>query len=240
MTEPLISVITVCYNASATIGRTIESVDAQTFTDYEHLIVDGASTDGTAELCSTDNPRRRIISEPDRGLYDAMNKGLSRCKGKYLVFLNAGDKLHAPDTLANVARAIESNNYPGVVYGQTQIVDDKGDRIGERHLRAPEKLSLKSFAEGMMVCHQSFYALKRIADGYSPKYKYSADYEWCIKILQHSRNNVYVDDYLTDYLNEGITTRNHRASLIERFKIMRKYYGLGSALLTHVRKLLRI
>lgn len=236
-TTPLISVITVCYNAVATIGRTVASVDAQTFGDYEHLIVDGASGDETLKICDTGNGRRRIISEPDEGLYDAMNKGIDRSTGQYIVFLNAGDKLHAADTLQRVADAIAANDSPGVVYGQTLIVDDNGERISERHLIAPEELNLRSFAEGMMVCHQAFYALRKIVSGYNREFKYSADYEWCIRVLQHSRRNAYIPDYLCDYLSEGITTRHRRASLMERFRIMCRYYGVWSAVTTHIRKL---
>lgn len=88
--NPLFSIITVSYNAEATIGRTLGSIDEQTFTDYEHLVVDGASTDATTALVEkAANPARKLISEPDKGLYDAMNKGISRTDGQYLIFLNA-------------------------------------------------------------------------------------------------------------------------------------------------------
>ena len=92
---PLFSIITICYNAAETIERTLESVDCQTFGDYEHLIVDGASTDKTVDMViARANPRRRLISERDNGLYDAMNKGIVNTSGKYLIFLNADDKFH--------------------------------------------------------------------------------------------------------------------------------------------------
>ena len=150
--NPLFSIITVSYNAEATIGRTLGSIDEQTFTDYEHLVVDGASTDSTTALVEkAANPARRLISEPDKGLYDAMNKGISRTNGQYLIFLNAGDKFHSPDTLATIARAIRENDFPGIVYGQTNIVDNEGNTLGRRHLTAPEKLTLASFADGMLV-----------------------------------------------------------------------------------------
>lgn len=237
-TAPLFSIITVARNAAETIGRTVASVDAQSFEDYEHLIVDGASTDGTQQTAATGNPRRRITSEPDRGLYDAMNKGMSMARGKYLLFLNAGDKLHGPDTLRDVADAIIANDFPGIVYGQTLIVDDEGRPVGERHLRAPENLTLKSFGRGMLVCHQAFYVLRRIAGNYDTAYRFSADYDWCIFALQHSRKNIGLTDrYLCDYLSEGLTTRNRRRSLWERFKIMRRYYGLPHTLLLHLRLL---
>lgn len=233
---PLFSIITICYNASSTIERTIQSVDSQSFTDYEHLIVDGASSDGTCDIIrSHPNDNRRISSERDNGLYDAMNKGISQSKGEYLIFLNAGDKFHSTDTLAVIAKAIEDANHPGIVYGQTNIVDDEGNYLGPRHLQAPERLSIKSFAEGMLVCHQAFVAMRRIAGYYDLKYRYSADYEWCIRCLQHSRNNVGLTDTIfIDYLNEGVTTRNRIPSLIERFKIMSYFYGFFPTIYRHI------
>lgn len=234
--QPLFAIITITFNAADTIERTIESIDSQTFTDYEHLVVDGASYDNTIELVSArPNARRSVISEPDKGLYDAMNKGISHTTGKYLIFLNAGDKFHSHDTLALIAKAISDNNTPGIVYGQTDIVDDEGHRLGTRHLSAPETLTLKSFAEGMLVCHQAFVALRRITGSYDLRYRYSADFDWCIRCLQHSKKNIgLVDTVFIDYLSEGVTTRNRFSSLRERFRIMSYYYGFIPTVVRHI------
>ena len=234
--SPLFAIITVTYNAEKTVGRTLDSVDSQTFTDYEHLVVDGGSTDGTlSDVASQPNPRRSYVSEKDRGIYDAMNKGISLSQGRYLIFLNAGDKFHSPDTLQIIADAIAAAGEPGIVYGQTDIVDDDGRRLGPRHLTAPADLSLKSFATGMVVCHQAFVALRSIVGFYNLKYRFSADYDWCIRCLQHSRCNVgLTDTVLIDYLSEGMTTRNMLPSLRERFRIMRFYYGLLPTLWRHI------
>lgn len=241
MAEPLFSIITVCYNAAGTIGRTLDSVDAQTFTDYEHLIVDGASTDATMDcVASRPNVRRRCISEPDKGLYDAMNKGMSFATGRYLIFLNAGDAFHDADVLAQYACLIEENDGPAVVYGQTNLVDDTGAYIGPRHLPAPEHLTLDSFANGMMVCHQAFVVLRHIAPGFNLRYRFSADYEWCIKCLQHARHTCGTGDRVTiDYLASGTTTRNLYKSLAERFGIMCKYYGVLPTVARHFKFLFR-
>lgn len=235
MKEPLFSIITAAYNAADTVGRTLASVDAQTFADYEHIVVDGASADGTTDLVAgAENPARRMISEPDRGLYDAMNKGIAAATGRYLIFLNAGDKFHSPDTLQLLADTVAREDTPGIVYGQTLIVDDAGRTVGERHLRAPVELTLNSFASGMLVCHQAFVPLRRIAGFYNLKYRYSSDYEWCIRCLQHSRKNVgLTDTYLVDYLSEGLTTRHRLPSLMERFRIMAYYYGFFSTVGRH-------
>ena len=222
--KPLISIITITFNASATLLPTLESIWSQTFRDFEHVIIDGASTDDTLALARA-YPDVRILSEKDRGLYDAMNKGMRLAQGKYLLFLNAGDALHAPDTLQLYADAIMDNDYPGIVYGQTDIVDAGRRRIAPRHLQAPASLTLASFAEGMVVCHQAFVALRRITDSYDTRWRFSADFEWCIRCLQHSRRNVLVPRVTADYLAEGATTANRRRSLMERFRIMCYYYG---------------
>ena len=233
--DPLFTIITVTYNASETIERTVESVDSQTFKLYEHLIIDGSSRDDTLAIVARHhNGLRKVFSEPDHGLYDAMNTGIGRAKGDYLVFLNAGDKFHSADTLRHLADLVVDNDKPGILYGQTDIVDNRGVRLGDRHLIAPEVLTLKSFATGMVVCHQAFIPLRRIAGMYNLKYRYSADYEWCIRCLQHSRRNVYAGEVLIDYLNEGLTTANRRKSLKERFNVMCYYYGTFPTLVRHI------
>lgn len=235
-TEPLFSIITVTYNAEATIGVTLDSVRSQTCRRYEHLIIDGASTDRTLEICRTGHTsRERLTSSPDAGIYDAMNKGLLHSKGMYVIFLNAGDTFHSPDTLQHIADTIEATGYPGIVYGQTDIVDASRRKVADRHLMAPQKLTLRSFAEGMVVCHQAFVALRCITGLFDLRYRFSADYDWCIRALQHSRRNVLLDEPLVDYLAEGMTTANRMASLRERFSIMCYYYGAIPTVLRHLR-----
>lgn len=232
---PLFSIITITYNASPTIGVTMKSVAAQTCKLYEHIVVDGASTDATVELAqrfATD--RTAIISEPDRGLYDAMNKGLGMATGDYVIFLNAGDAFAADTTLELIADTIVDNDYPGIVYGRTRLVDSSRKFVGMRHLEAPEVLTVESFADGMVVCHQAFIVLRKLVDNYDLRYRYSADYEWCLRCLQRSKRNVYIPEIIIDYLNEGVTTRNHFASLRERFRIMCHYYGVIPTVWRHV------
>lgn len=236
METPLFTVVTVTYNAEHTIERTVESVAGQTFADYEHLIIDGASTDRTLALVENCLPAGRVtvVSEPDKGLYDAMNKAIGMAAGKYLVFLNAGDKFHSSETLRTIADAIAGNNFPDIVYGQTNLVDDAGAFIAPRHLTAPESLTAADFARGMLVCHQSFIVKREIAPTYSLDYRYSADYDWCIKCLKKSKKNVYADAVLTDYLYEGLSTTNRRKSLAERFKIMSENYGFLPTCIRHL------
>ena len=234
--SPLFSIITVTYNAAETLPATLASVKEQSCKLYEYIVMDGVSKDNTVQLATDANiTNARIISSPDKGLYDAMNKAIDVATGEYLIFLNAGDAFHSPDTLQKIADVIMNHDFPGIVYGQTQLVNANRQRIGDRHLTAPEELTLKSFAEGMLVCHQALIALRRIVGQYDLRYRFSADYEWCIRCLQHSRNNVYIPHTIIDYLSEGLTTANRKASLKERFKIMCYYYGTIPTVLRHLK-----
>jgi len=232
-----VSIITVTYNAEATLERTLKSVAQQTHPDIEHLIMDGASKDRTVEI-ARQYPHATVVSEPDKGLYDAMNKGLKRATGEYVCFLNAGDKLHQPQTLQHIVEKIAaSSSKPAVVYGETDIVDADGRFLRHRRLQAPEKLTWKSFRKGMLVCHQSFYALRTIAPDYDLQYRFSADFDWCVRVMRQAEQDnmmlLNMGEVLTDYLAEGMTTQNHKASLKERFNIMAHHYGWFSTVLMH-------
>ena len=232
--EPFISIITVTWNAAGVIGPTIGSVERQTSSDYELLVIDGASTDDTLDIVGKASiASLRVFSEPDKGLYDAMNKGIARARGRYIMFLNAGDALADDTVLARLAQHAASN--PGVIYGQTQLVDERRNVVGQRHLTAPKRLTAASFLNGMVVCHQAFVARRDLVPQYDLQYRLSADYEWCIRVLEASPGNAYVGDQpIISYLAEGMTTRHHRASLEERYRIMCRHYGTVKATLAHL------
>lgn len=235
----LFSVITITYNAAETLPPTLESVAAQQFTDYEYLLIDGASTDSTLALAAAAPIKdKTIISRPDKGLYDAMNRGLHAAKGRYVIFLNAGDSFPSPLTLQTYADVIASApQEPGIVYGQTMLVNSERQIIGPRHLTAPANLSFRSFLEGMTVCHQAMAVRRDLAPDYDLQYRFSADYDWVIKILEKSPLNIYTGEVTAHYLSEGLTTKNHRASLLERLKIMSSHYGAWPAFGSHVKKI---
>lgn len=232
--DPLFSIITVTWNAASVISPTLESVRRQTSSDYEMLIIDGASTDGTLDIVRQASiPSLRIFSEPDNGLYDAMNKGIERARGRYIVFLNAGDAFADDAVLARLALLASGN--PGVIYGQTQLVDNDRNVVGHRHLTAPKRLSADSFLNGMVVCHQAFFARRDLVPQYDLQYRFSADYDWCIKVLRGSTVNAYAGETpIISYLAEGMTTRHHRDSLKERYRIMCRNYGTLRATLSHL------
>lgn len=232
---PKFSVITVCYNAQATLEDTIQSVIAQTYHHVEYIIVDGASKDRTLSIINRYRDRiTTVVSEPDKGLYDAMNKGLRLATGDYVCFLNAGDSFHEDDTLQQMVHTLrELTELPDVLYGETALVDAEGHFVRMRRLQAPEHLTWRSFRQGMLVCHQAFFAKRTLAEPYDLSYRFSADFDWCIRIMKKSKvlHNTHLT--LIDYLEEGMTTRNHKASLHERFRIMTKHYGWLSTVVHH-------
>lgn len=244
------TIITCTYNAEHELQRTLDSVKGQSYGPIEHLILDGLSKDHTLpmalayqkETSEMSNERRvEVVSEKDSGLYDAMNKGIRMATGDYLVFLNAGDVFPSSQTLAHVSGSlVEGEALPGVLYGHADIVDDDGKFIRHRRLQPPPVLSWRSFKHGMVVCHQSFYARTDLAKHtlYNLRYRYSADVDWCIRIMKAAEKQGLalknVGEVLVNYLDGGMTVKNHRASLKERFHVMATHYGLVTTVAMHL------
>ncbi len=249
------TIVTITYNAAPVFMRTAESVLAQTYRNVEHVIVDGASSDGTADMALAYKRRSdeavnghevRVVSEPDKGLYDAMNKGLRLATGDYVCFLNAGDFFPDASTLHLIYNNVRLGDFendrermPAVLYGDTDLVDSEGRYLARRRLAPPERLTWRSFRMGMLVCHQAFYARLDIArrTPYDLRYRFSADVDWCIRVMKEASRmslplaNVHAT--VACYQREGQTTENHRASLRERFDVMRRHYGLAVTLAAH-------
>lgn len=266
--RPKFTIATVTYNAAALIECTIESIEQQDYSAVEHIIIDGNSQDETLTLIqhylernSIAEHRHELIvrSEPDEGLYDAMNKALQLATGDYILFLNAGDTLHSPSVLSQIAQQISATEaagsaLPGVVYGHTDLVDEHGTFLRHRRLMPSANLCWKSFKSGMLVCHQSFLAATDIARElpYAYKlYRYSADFDWCIRIMQEAnrqgrplmmaRSGEGQELIISNFLHsdDGTTRQHHQASLWERFRIMNHHYGLLSTCLQHAWFVLR-
>ena len=246
------SIITITYNAEAFLPRTVESVLSQHYRDIDHIIIDGASTDSTISVAQDYMQRSyaaqnghevRIVSEPDNGLYDAMNKGLRQASGDYICFLNAGDffpNANVLDTIVSRSLTGKSRQQlPAVIYGDTDIVDNDGNFLRHRRLAPPRNLTWRSFRKGMLVCHQAFYARLDIARTvpYDTRYRYSADVDWCIRVMKEAERMgaglAYVDSVVVNYTQEGQTTKHHRDSLKERYRVMQCHYGAFTTALMH-------
>ena len=250
-----ITYVTITFNAAAVVKRTLDSVLSQDYPAITHLIVDGASTDDTLKIvedyversnAANNGHRVQVTSEPDNGIYDAMNKGLRSIDGDYICFLNAGDFLPSTDTASRIAEKVHlasqensGTQLPAVLYGDTDIVDSNGKFLHHRRLAPPENLTWKSFRHGMLVCHQAFYARAdyAIATPYNQEYRYSADVDWCIRIMKAAAEEnvpmLNLHMVVANYTQEGQTTLHHRESLRERYRIMERHYGRVQTFIMH-------
>lgn len=238
---PTVSIITITYNAERFLERTIQSIVAQQATDFEYIVIDGASTDGTLDIIR--HYESRIISwisEPDRGLYDAMNKGLHRARGEYVWFMNAGDELYDPQTLSRLLERINTTS-PDVLYSDALFVRDDGSRrsgtpVGLRSAvtphTLPHTLTWHDMALGMKVCHQAFVVKRALASDY-PINNLSADLDWEIQCLKAAQTVEFLPFVLCRYLLGGLSVQQHRRSLIDRFKVLVKHFGFLPTLVNH-------
>lgn len=182
------TIVTVCFNSAATIGQTLASVAAQDFDDYEHLVVDGLSTDGTKAIVTAQaNPRLRWVSEADAGMYDAMNKGLRMAKGDYVLFLNSDDYLVRDDALSLVSAKIDETE-ADCILADTMFVKADGSPAARRY-------SARNFGRwwmrvGVMPPHPSTFARRTLlqsAGGFDTRYRIAADFDLMARVFLKQR-----------------------------------------------------
>src|ERR1700744_4782292 len=150
MSQPKLSVITVVYNNARDIERTMLSVLNQTYPNIEYVLIDGLSNDGTLAIIKKYQDKIKLISEKDKGIYDAMNKGLAAATGDYVLFMNSGDEIYAQDTVAAVFAAGDDAD---IYYGETEMIDANGESLCQHRHKAPAQFTLRSFKFGMSIIH---------------------------------------------------------------------------------------
>lgn len=228
---PILSVITVVYNNAADIERTLLSVLNQTYQGIEYIVIDGRSTDGTLQIIEKYKDRiDTLISEKDKGIYDAMNKALAVATGDYVLFMNSADEFYSDDTVANVFAAADNAD---IYYGETEMIGENGESLGQRRHAAPAKFTWKGFKYGMSISHQAIYIRRSLVEPYDPKYQLSADIDWILRAAKKAGLIVNVNQYVAKYKVGGMSKQKHRQSLAERFDIMKRYYGLVPTLFNH-------
>ncbi len=225
--KPILSIVTVVYNNASQIEKTIQSVINQTFERIEYIIIDGQSTDGTLEIVEKYKNYIIIKSEPDDGLYDAMNKGMQIANGEYLLFLNSGDFLSDPEIITHY---FKRHNNEDIIYGDVNLLGKTGNMIGTRSelstRKLPKNLNWGHMGYGMVVCHQGFIARRRLCPTYNLRYKCSADIDWIISILKNTSSTRYVNRSLSDYSIGGLSIKYQKVCLKERFHIYLRHYGV--------------
>ncbi|MBM3411166.1 MAG: glycosyltransferase [Bacteroidetes bacterium] len=239
MNQPQFSIITVTYNAASLLPATFRSVAEQQDVHCEHVVVDGNSNDGSVALIEVNAQRSvhpvRWMSEPDRGLYDAMNKALALATGKYVLFLNAGDVLHGSDTLSRIAALPEADAY----YGEALRVDEQGRSLGYRLPRPPRQLNWRSLRFGMPVCHQSFLVRRTCAQEYDTNYRIAADIDWMIRCLKVCQHTIHTHGVISHFLVGGISSQRRSKAWRERYLVLSVHYGVFTNFLCHLWMLMR-
>lgn len=222
---PLISIITVSFNAEGTIGNTIESVLKQTYPNLELIIKDGKSTDGTRKVI--ESYRRKIeekgilfqyVSEPDQGIYDAMNEAIKLSHGDWLCFMNANDQFYNGEVIKEVFEYERYDDY-GVLYGNTLTIMYNGAPYisGHDHTELPK---------GMGLCHQSCFIRGTLMKeyGYDCTYKISADYDFFLKLYLKKIPFKYLNKIIARYSREGVSSYALDEIYAERIEIQKKYH----------------
>ncbi len=218
MTQPLVTIITVCYNAETSIVPTMESVFQQTYPNMEYILIDGASSDRTVALIREWEEkflqrciRFRWQSEPDGGIYDAMNKGIRMATGEWINFMNAGDGFHDPEVLTDLF----AKDYPaetGVVYGKTELRLSFGSVVMQ-----PKPLDY--MRKKMPFCHQSVFVRtgEMKAHPFDLAYPYAADYDFFYQYYQRNGKFDYADRLIACFESEeGASSKN-------RLQVNREY-----------------
>jgi glycosyltransferase involved in cell wall biosynthesis len=226
-----ISVVTVCRNAAGTIGETLASFFAQTYADKHLVVVDGASTDETVSIVrSFACDQLTVICEPDRGLYDAMNKGLRAFDGEAVGFLNADDRFHDSGALGAIAAALGEAD---ICYGDLDYVDPaRRQRVVRRWRATPWRKG--AFRRGWMPAHPTFYCRRAVIDrvgAFDIGYRLAADYDFMLRALELGDFRVaQAPKVLVDMADGGLTSADLAARLrhnLEALASRRRWLGAG-------------
>lgn len=218
--HPFFSIITVCFNSAGTIRRTIQSILEQSFEDYEYLVIDGGSTDGTLQIIQEYEPlfqgKMHWISEKDNGIYDAMNKGIGLAKGKYHNMLNSDDFLYHKDVLREVADEINSNPGYGIYYG----IEILRYANGEEFMAARPHHS--RLLHGNMIRHQAAFIQDTVHKkyGYSTKYRMVADQDFFIRTFKDKVRFKPMDIITDVFLLTGISHQRKHESEVESGRML--------------------
>jgi glycosyltransferase involved in cell wall biosynthesis len=240
--RPKISIITITYNAEKYLERTLISVqkalDKVNDSGFlEYIIIDGASSDGTKAIIEQYSfLLNKVVSEPDKGLYDAMNKGLNQAQGEYLWFLNAGDEVRDENVFLQLKEAFHSKN--DIYYSDAMLVKEDGSEVGLRSVLTPhtlpENIKWTDLALGMKICHQAFIPRKAICGAYDTE-NLSADIDWEIRCLKKASGVQKLNFVLCNYLMGGLSVKQHRRSLKDRYIVLSRHFGYIPAFINHIR-----
>lgn len=219
-----VSIITVVYNGQSTIKDTIKSVLSQDYPDIEHIIIDGASTDGTVEIIQSFSDQiAKFISEPDRGIYDAMNKGISLASGDIIGILNSDDFYADVDIISTVVEAFDRTQTDSVFGDLVFVKSDDLDKVVRYYSSA--KFHPQQFANGWMPAHPTFFVRRWAYERYGlfkTDYKIASDYELLTRFLaKHNLSYRYIPKVMVKMRVGGVSTVSLRSNWILNREIVR-------------------
>lgn len=213
-TSPLVSIITVTYNAKNYLEQTIQSVIAQTYPNIEYIIIDGGSTDGTIDVIKKyDNHIAHWVSEPDRGIYDAMNKGIRLAHGKLIGMVNASD-YYEPNTVQRVIEAYQAKPNVGIFHGNINMLNEDGSFFK----RKVADTNLQHLETGFSIFHPTFFVAKRVYDTmglYDTTFRLAADYDFALRCWKAGTEFYHIDSVLSNFRVGGATNQQRQKSLAE-------------------------
>ncbi len=224
----VLTIITINRNNAAGLEKTMQSVLSQTRKDYEYIVVDGASTDGSVEvierLAERFGDRLKWVSEPDKGIYNAMNKGIGMATGEYVQILNSGDSLAAEDVVEKMYAAVEKEGRPSILYGN-MLKDFPGGRIHRDKGFAGEDITLLSLYIGTLN-HSPAYLRRSLFDRYGlydESLKIDSDWKWYLQAIVFGEEKpVYTDIDVTLFDMAGISETNKELAKAEREQVLRE------------------
>lgn len=237
-----ISIITITYNSAGTLQRALESVQSQTYKDIEHVLVDGASTDGTREMIEAyakEHPNVRWVSEKDGGIYNAINKGIRMATGDAVGFLHSDDRFYSPDSIEHIVEAFEQKGAQ-VVYGDLQYC--KNGKVVRRW--KSNDFHPYSLKYGWMPPHPTVYVRREVyaqVGEYDEWFRIAADYDMMLRIFTAGYRTCYLPEVLVSMATGGASNKNTRARLSktqEDYIVLKKNH-IGAGLLTVACKQLR-
>lgn len=201
-----ISLVTICYNSSKTLRKTLTSVENQVYSNLEHIIIDGKSTDNTLKICNQFPHISKIISEYDKGVYDAFNKGLKLAKGEVIGFLNSDDIFYDKHSLQTIAASFDDKT--DCVFGNLDYINNEGKVVRKWRSKTYQK---GDFSKGWMPAHPTFYCRKSIYDqfgGYDDSFDIAGDFELMLRFLE--KKNIcskYIDKTLVKMMVGGLSNK---------------------------------
>ncbi|MCM1153471.1 MAG: glycosyltransferase [Muribaculum sp.] len=217
-----ISVITVTRNAAPLLKRTIESVSSQSYDDMEYVVVDGASSDESGAIIARSAGVDRSISEPDRGIYDAMNKGAALCTGEWVIFMNAGDTFASSDTVCRLMAYADAHPEADVIYGDV-IRSAASSQEGTVKIASD---TLKGHR--LAFCHQSVICKRKdlIAMPFDTRHRYSADFKFFKSLALKGRRFRHVRFPVARFDTSGVSTTHRAQGIADNMRVIVEVDGL--------------